>query len=130
MTRHCVLVVEDHPVNQRLLGYLLEAAGFEVHAATDAQDALRQLQTLQPDLILMDIQLPGVNGLDLARVIGADPRMQHVPIIAVTAYAMKGDEERARAAGCSGYIPKPIDVDSFIPRLMGFLGKDGQDVVA
>ncbi len=126
MTRHSVLVVEDHPVNQRLLGFLLESAGFTVHAAADAQDALRLLETLQPDLILMDIQLPGVNGLDLARVIRSDVRMQHVPIIAVTAYAMKGDEEKARAAGCSGYIPKPIDVDSFIPRLMGFLGEGGQ----
>ena len=74
-------------------------------------------------MILVDIQLPGVNGLDLARVIRADARIQQVPIIAVTADAMKGDEEKAGAAGCSGYIAKPIDVDSFIPRLMGFMGK-------
>lgn len=125
MTRRSVLVVEDHPVNQRLLGFLLESAGFTVHAAADAHDALRQLETVLPDLILMDIQLPGVNGLELARLIRADARLQQVPIVAVTAYAMKGDEEKARAAGCSGYIPKPIDVESFIPRLMGFLGEGG-----
>jgi len=125
MTRRSVLVVEDHPVNQRLLGFLLESAGFTVHAAADAHDALRLLETVVPDLILMDIQLPGINGLDLARLIRADARLQQVPIIAVTAYAMKGDEEKARAAGCNGYIPKPIDVDSFIPKLMGFLGEKG-----
>jgi two-component system, cell cycle response regulator DivK len=125
MTRHSVLVVEDHPVNQRLLGFLLESAGFTVHAASDAHAALRLLETLQPDLILMDIQLPGVNGLDLARLIRANPRMHQVPIVAVTAYAMKGDEQKALAAGCNGYIPKPIDVDSFIPKLMGFLGEAG-----
>jgi len=125
MTRRSVLVIEDHPVNQRLLGFLLESAGFAVHAAVDAHDALRLLETVLPDLILMDIQLPGVNGLELARLIRADARLQQVPIVAVTAYAMKGDEEKARAAGCSGYIPKPIDVESFIPRLMGFLGETG-----
>jgi two-component system, cell cycle response regulator DivK len=125
MTRRSVLVVEDHPVNQRLLGFLLESAGFTVHAAADAHDALRLLETVLPDLILMDIQLPGVNGLELARLIRADARLQQVPIVAVTAYAMKGDEEKARAAGCNGYIPKPIDVESFIPRLMDLLGEAG-----
>ena len=102
-----VLVVDDHPINLKLLRLTLEVEGYAVRMAVDAEQALVTLATFRPRLILMDLQLPGMDGLDLTRLLkstGID-----AIIVAVTAYAMKGDGERARVAGCDGYITKPID---------------------
>lgn len=104
-----VLAVDDNPTNLKLLRVLLRGAGYHVATAQDGEEALQLLQTVSPRLILMDIQLPGMDGLELTRRIKADPATRHIRIIAVTAYAMKGDEEKAAAAGCDGYVTKPID---------------------
>jgi two-component system cell cycle response regulator len=104
-----ILIVDDNLSNTKLLAFLLTAKGYEVRTAASAQDALAVLESFLPRLILMDIQLPGMDGLTLTKQLKADPRTSHIPIIAATAYAMKGDEARAREAGCDGYITKPID---------------------
>ena len=104
-----ILIVDDNVSNTKLLAFLLTAKGYVVRTAANADEALAVLREFQPRLILMDIQLPGVDGLTLTRQLKADPRTSGIPIIAATAYAMKGDEERVRAAGCDGYITKPID---------------------
>jgi CheY-like chemotaxis protein len=96
-------------MNLKLLGFILEAKGYQVRAAADAEEALALLETFRPRLILMDIQLPGMDGLELTRRLKAAPATRDIVILAVTAQAMKGDEERALAAGCDGYIAKPVD---------------------
>jgi len=112
-----ILVVDDHPQNLKLAVLLLTISGYQVQTAADAEDALARLETFMPRLILMDIQLPGMDGLELTRRLKADPRYRDVVIVALTAYAMKGDRERALAAGCDGYIAKPLDTEAF-PRLI------------
>jgi CheY-like chemotaxis protein len=104
-----ILIVDDNAANLRLARMLLAGEGYEVRTAGDAEEALRVLQSFRPRLILMDLQMPGMDGLELTRRLKADPAMRGVLILALTAYAMKGDEEKARAAGCDGYVPKPID---------------------
>jgi CheY-like chemotaxis protein len=104
-----VLIVDDNESNLRLLRAILDAEGYPVKSARDAEEALGLLETWQPDLILMDIQLPGINGLELTRRLKSNPRYRGIVIVALTAYAMKGDEDKARNAGCDGYITKPID---------------------
>jgi two-component system, cell cycle response regulator DivK len=104
-----ILIVDDNPSNTKLLAFLLASKGYEIRTAANADEALATLTEWKPRLILMDIQLPGMDGLTLTRQLKADPATADIPIIAATAYAMKGDEERARAAGCDGYFTKPID---------------------
>ena len=104
-----ILIVDDNPANLKLARVLLASEGYEVRTATDAEEALEVLAQFRPRLILMDIQLPGMDGLELTRRLKADPRMRGVVIVALTAYAMKGDQERALAVGCDAYIGKPID---------------------
>jgi len=104
-----ILIVDDNASNTKLLAFLLNAKGYAVRTAANADEALAVVDEFDPRLILMDIQLPGQDGLSLTRRLKADPRTRGITIIAATAYAMKGDEERARAAGCDGYITKPID---------------------
>jgi two-component system, cell cycle response regulator DivK len=104
-----ILIVDDHPTNLKLARVLLAAEGYEVRTAEDAPQALAVLREFRPRLILMDIQLPGLDGLELTRRLKADSATRDIVVIALTAYAMKGDDERARAAGCDGYVPKPID---------------------
>jgi two-component system, cell cycle response regulator DivK len=107
-----ILIVDDNATNLKLARILLQGEGYAVHTAADAEDALRLLTTtLVPRLVLMDIQLPGMDGLELTRRLKSDVATRDIVIIALTAYAMKGDEEKARAAGCDGYVAKPIDVD-------------------
>ncbi|MGC4089405.1 MAG: response regulator [Polyangiaceae bacterium] len=110
-----ILIVDDNPTNLKLARVLLEGEGYEVRTAVDAEDALRTLLEFKPQLILMDIQLPGMDGLELTRILKSDPMTRHISIVALTAYAMKGDEERLLAAGCDGYIAKPIDIET-LPR--------------
>jgi len=107
--KHQILVVDDNPTNLKLAVDVLECAGHHVQRAVDAEQALLVLQHTNPDLILMDIALPGMDGLALTRKLKADPATSHIHIIALTAFAMKGDEQKAREAGCDGYITKPID---------------------
>lgn len=110
MVEHrAILVVDDNPVNMKLIRVLLAGEGYEVRTASDATEALDILQAFRPGLILLDIQLPGIDGLELTRRLKAQPSTRDIPILGLTAYAMKGDEERILAAGCDGYIPKPID---------------------
>lgn len=104
-----ILVVDDNPSNTKLLAFILTTRGYDVRTAASADEALLTLTEFHPRLILMDIQLPGMDGLALTRRLKADPATRDIVIIAATAYAMKGDEERARAAGCDGYVTKPID---------------------
>ena len=104
-----ILIVDDNASNTKLLAFLLTSKGYEVRIAASAPEALAVLDEFHPRLILMDIQLPGIDGLTLTRRLKADPRTSGIVIIAATAYAMKGDAERARSAGCDGYVTKPID---------------------
>lgn len=108
-TGESILIVEDNPANRKLLSFLLTTRGYDVRAAARADEALEMLETFAPCLILMDLQLPGMDGLELTRRLKSDPRTRNIIIVAVTAYAMKGDEQRVRAAGCDGYVTKPID---------------------
>jgi CheY-like chemotaxis protein len=116
-----ILVVDDNPANATLLTFLLEEEGYQALAVSDAQQALARLESFEPVLILMDIQLPGMDGLELTRRLKANERWRNVLIVALTAYAMKGDEERARAAGCDAYISKPIDTRTLPARIAELL---------
>lgn len=108
-----ILIVDDNPDNVDLARIVLEAEGCQLRVAEDASHALDVLKTFHPQLILMDVQLPGMDGLELTRRLRAEPMFQDVVIVALTAYAMRSDEESARAAGCDGYISKPIDTRTF-----------------
>lgn len=121
MTGEPILIVDDNPANLKLARLLLTMEGYEARTATDAEQALKLLETFSPRVILMDIQLPGMDGLELTRRLKADPATRDIVILALTAYAMKGDEEKARAAGCDGYIAKPIDTATLPRVIMGFL---------
>jgi two-component system, cell cycle response regulator DivK len=109
-----VLVVEDNPVNMKLALLLLESAGHTVLSATDAETGLALARTEHPQLILMDVQLPGMDGLEAIALLKADEATRAIPVIALTALAMKGDEERIRAAGCDAYIAKPMRYQHFL----------------
>jgi two-component system, cell cycle response regulator DivK len=115
-----VLVVDDNALNIELAEFLLSAAGMTVDSASNAAQALEQLAGSVPDVILMDIQMAGMDGLALTRQLKADPRTAGIAIVAFTAYAMRGDEARLRAAGCDGYISKPIDVAHFASQVLAF----------
>ncbi len=121
MSGESILVVDDNLDNQELTRILLEYEGWEVRVAGDAQTALDTLATYHPSLILMDVQMPGMDGLELTRRLRADGAFEDVRIVALTAYAMRGDEENARAAGCDGYISKPIDTREFASVVAKFL---------
>ncbi len=116
-----VLVVEDNPTNMKLAVLLLETAGHMVIRATDAEDGLTLARTERPDLILMDIQLPGMDGLEATAVLKRDDVTRTIPVIALTALAMKGDEERIRLAGCDGYIAKPLAYQEFLATISAHL---------
>ena len=109
-----ILVVEDNPTNMKLSTFLLESADYTVLAATNAEIGLTLAREARPDLILMDIQLPGMDGLEATALLKADEATRGIPVIALTALAMKGDEERILAAGCDGYIAKPLDYKDFL----------------
>ena len=109
-----ILVIEDNPTNMRLATFLLQSAGHTVLCATDAEAGLTLARKARPDLILMDIQLPGIDGLEAIVLLKRDEATRAIPIIALTALAMKGDEERIRAAGCEAYIAKPMRYKEFL----------------
>ena len=122
--RSRILVVEDNPSNLDLARMVLEGNGFTVDTATTGAEGLQKARHLQPDLILMDLQLPGVDGLAATRQLKADPATARIPVVALTANALKGSEEEAIAAGCSGYIPKPIELKKFMVQVTNFLEKE------
>lgn len=117
MSGEPVLIVDDNPQNLKLARVLLAAEGYQVRTAVDAEEALGVLEGFSPRLILMDLQLPGMDGLELTRQLKADPVLRDIVVIAVTAYAMKTDEAKAIAAGCDDYVSKPIDVET-LPALV------------
>ena len=109
MAGETILIVDDNASNLKLMRVLLEAEGYVIRTAVHAYEALQVLREFHPRLILMDLQLPGMDGLTLTRELKANPQTAVIAIVAITAYAMKGDEEKALAAGCNGYITKPVD---------------------
>lgn len=119
--KESILVVDDNIDNLALTQILLEGEGYEVRLAEDAETALETLRTYRPRLILMDIQLPGMDGLELTRRLRQEPSFEEVIIVALSAYAMKSDEDNARAVGCDGYITKPIDTRTFAAAVRGHL---------
>ena len=121
-----ILLVEDNPINRRLADFLLRSQGYRVREAATAQEALEILETDRPNLILMDIQLPDVDGLEVTKQLKENPATQDIPVVAVTSYAMKGDREKALAAGCSGFITKPIDKTTFMDEIATYVGNKGQ----
>ncbi|MEY2933116.1 MAG: hypothetical protein RL033_3865 [Pseudomonadota bacterium] len=122
---HVILVVDDNPGNLKLFTLLLALPGYEVTTASSAEEALAALERVQPELILMDLQLPDIDGLTLTRQLKQDPRLRQTLIVAVTASAMKGDEEKAIAAGVDGYMTKPLDKRAFRAMVKGYL-KEGE----
>jgi two-component system cell cycle response regulator DivK len=123
-----VLVVEDNPANLTLATFLLESAGHTVLSATNAETGLTMARDQQPNLILMDIQLPGMDGLEATVLLKGDNATRDIPVIALTALAMKGDEERIRAAGCDGYIAKPMRYQEFLSAIAAQLSTDTETV--
>lgn len=127
MERKKVLVIEDNDLNMKLVVALLSISHFEVIKAANAEQGLQLARKERPGLILMDIQLPGMDGLTATRLIKEDKELKDIPVIALTSYAMQGDEQKAFAAGCTRYIPKPIDTRKFIEVVEEFLGEDPLD---
>ena len=118
-----VLIIEDNPTNLKLATFLLKSAGHTVLSAADAEDGLTLARGEQPNLILMDIQLPGMDGLEATALLKRDDTTRTIPVIALTAFAMKGDEERIRAAGCDGYIAKPMGHKDFLATIAAQLAR-------
>jgi two-component system, cell cycle response regulator DivK len=116
-----VLIVEDNELNMKLFHDLLEAHGYDTVGTRSGTEALELARTYRPDLILMDIQLPEVSGLEVTKWIKADPELYRIPVVAVTAFAMNGDEERIRQGGCEAYLSKPISIAKFMETVRRFL---------
>lgn len=120
--RKKILIVEDNDLNMKLFCDLLEAHGYDTIETREGMEALNLARSEKPDLILMDIQLPEVSGLEVTKWIKEDEELSSIPVVAVTAFAMKGDEEKIRAGGCEAYIAKPISVGNFIETVKKFAG--------
>ena len=120
-----ILIIEDNRQNLELVQFLLEEAGHRVRSAPDARGARAELERQVPDLVLMDMQLPGTDGLELVAELRGDRRFRHLPIVALTAHALRGDRERFLAGGCDGYIAKPIDVATFALQVEALLPSPG-----
>jgi two-component system cell cycle response regulator DivK len=121
MSAKKVLIVEDNELNMKLFNDLLDAQGYDTLQTNEGLSALSMAREHQPDLILMDIQLPEVSGLEVTKWLKEDEELSHIPVIAVTAFAMKGDEERIREGGCEAYISKPISVTHFLQTVKQYL---------
>ena len=119
-----ILVVEDNKLNMKLVRGLIKIGKYRMLEAMDAESGIKLIREERPDLVLMDIQLPGMDGLSATEVIKADPDLKDIPIVALTSYAMQGDKEKALAAGCSGYIAKPIDTRQFLETVSQYLNDD------
>jgi two-component system, cell cycle response regulator DivK len=121
MTGYKILIIEDNPSNLELATDLLEARGFSVQSAPTAEDGLRLARELMPDLVLMDFRLPGMDGLAATQKLKADPATHHLPVVGLTAHAMKGEQANALASGCDGYLTKPIDTRTFVATVTQFI---------
>jgi CheY-like chemotaxis protein len=121
MEKITVLIIEDNELNLELVRSMLKFSHYQVLEAKDTENGILLAREHSPDLILMDIQLPGIDGLDATKIIKKDPILKHIPVVALTSYAMQGDEEKAISAGCTGYIAKPIDTRNFLDILSGYL---------
>jgi CheY-like chemotaxis protein len=121
MSGESILIVDDNPTNLKLARIVLTDEGYDVRTAADAEQALELLETFEPRLVLMDLQLPGMDGLALTAKLKSDPRHRQLVIIALTAYAMKGDADKARAAGCDDYITKPIEIEGLLASVARWL---------
>ena len=121
MDKKKILIVEDNELNMKLFNDLLQAHGYETLQTKDGAEAMNMTEEHRPDLILMDIQLPKISGLEITRMIKQKDDLKSIPVIAVTAFAMKGDEEKIMEGGCDGYISKPISVPTFLETVAGFL---------
>jgi two-component system, cell cycle response regulator DivK len=121
--RKTVLVVEDNELNMKLFRDLLDAFGYETVECRDGSRAIDLAREVMPSLIIMDIQLPEVSGLDITRWLKDDPQLRHIPVLAVTAFAMRADEQRVMEAGCEAYLSKPIQISSFMRAVDGLAGK-------
>jgi CheY-like chemotaxis protein len=119
-----ILVVEDNKLNMKLVKGLIKIGKYRMLEANDAESGIEQIREKQPDLVLMDIQLPGMDGLSATKVIKEDPDLKDIPIVALTSFAMQGDEEKALAVGCTGYITKPIDTRKFLETVSQYLKDD------
>jgi CheY-like chemotaxis protein len=122
-----VLIVDDNDLNIQLAAFVLAEGGMEVESAAGASQALAQIAAFRPDLILMDIQMPDMDGLELTRRLRADPLTRRIVVVAFTAFAMKGDEAKMRAAGCDGYVAKPIDIATFASTIRAFAATEDAD---
>ena len=120
-----ILIIDDNLISLKLMRVLLASEGYQVQTAVDAESALELLKTYKPKLILTDLQLPGMDGLAMTRLIKADPETKHIVVVAVTAYAMKGDEQKAKLAGCVAFITKPIDTNALPILVAGYLKDAG-----
>ncbi len=127
MEKKRILIIEDNEQNMYLTTYLLEKQGYEVLQARDGRHGLEAAVEDQPDLIILDIQLPVMNGYEVAARLKQDERTQSIPVVAVTSYAMAGDREAILAAGCEGYVEKPIDPDGFVALVKGFLNQQQKE---
>jgi two-component system cell cycle response regulator DivK len=116
-----ILIVEDNELNMKLFNDLLQAHGYRTLQTKDGREVVELTRKNRPDLILMDIQLPEISGLEITKMLKADDDLRHIPVVAVTAFAMKGDEQKIRSGGCDGYIAKPISVASFLQTVSKFL---------
>jgi CheY-like chemotaxis protein len=116
-----ILIIDDNPIDLKLVGELLEIGGFRTERVSDAEQAQLMLTRILPDLILVDIALPGMDGLTFTRLLKADPRLAHVPVVALTAFAMRGDDQRAHASGCDAYLTKPISTRQFFDQIVEIL---------
>jgi CheY-like chemotaxis protein len=121
MTIKTILVVEDNELNMKLVRGLIKIGKYGMLEAIDAESGIEQIREQRPDLVLMDIQLPGMDGLSATKIIKKDPSLKDIPVVALTSYAMQGDEEKALEAGCSGYIAKPIDTRKFLETIAQYL---------
>ena len=117
-----ILIVEDNPQNRYLVTFLLEKHGYDLQVAEDGQQALAMLEEGTPDLILMDMQLPRIDGYEATRRIKADPRFRNIPLVALSAHSMHGDRSRAMQAGCDEFVTKPVDADGLVALLSRLLG--------
>ncbi|HJU14872.1 MAG TPA: response regulator [Stellaceae bacterium] len=124
-SRKKILIIEDNELSMKLMNDLLEFHGYEIFKAVLGKEAVRRVHDSRPDLILLNLQLPDISGLEVARTLKADKATQTIPIVAVTAFAMRGDEERAREAGCDGYVTKPIRIQEFVRTVETFLRSSG-----
>ena len=119
-----ILVVEDNELNMKLVKGLIKIGNYDMLEAVDAESGIQLVREQRPDLVLMDIQLPGMDGLSATKIIKKDPSLRDIPIVALTSYAMQGDKEKALEAGCTGYIAKPIDTRKFLETVSQYLEDD------